>query len=1082
MTSSSDENDTPIKSPKLENNSTSQTTYRPISSVDFPESKSQSAAGSFSLMDISGHDSKSTSIDGPLSPMDSPKPDRTLPIRRDVGRLLLPEPYQPSNSPSLEKAAVELSTILRENPDGPPSHDNIDHIETTLSNFFGFVSDSKEHLALVEQVLIWLAKIPVNSSNPRIKALFTDLSRKETALTYSAEVAAYLATGRFEQALRSLKDARSSIQEGLYAADSWLAHAFSHHQWDMLLDLHTQFEQADPKDLWARVVALAEFDQHFFALIDRYEKSQEKHIQKTWLRIIERVWAERVDVLVKHEDFQSTNTEVHLVPFRGLFLRVHGHNLPSPRIYNDFLEKSLDVWTIGSPEDFTELITIAYEKYRRSPIFLPYDLILKKMMMFWRERTVAYRGDLPGRHPFTDIDDIVEDIKRFHGLRDGVFATIMEAYARLGDVEKVELYAQRYKSIWGRKVPTLKAKCLWPLIYVHAKLVDPVSAWNRLKTIEQDFGVVPDSRCWDNVMHAYQKADDVKGALDVLDQMLESGVTPSKFAFTNVCTLYAKLGDVESIMTLINAAKAHGIIPDVHLLNCVVIAHVSNDDFESASSSLEEIVQAVEQGEAAGDLTLCFNTVMTAHALYRDIDSAIAVYRRMKDEKIPLDGHTYGALLHVLCQFRRSDFAHKIITAVMRDSNVRPEGFHYAIVMAGYVNQGMYRQALNMAAEMYAARVRPTPATSATLKKAKTLQVHEMTGSDLKYDDGLGRQPLEDAITAFEQWYGLEDQEEGALPAGNSQPSPGLRMRDKGKDAAFLIFIHGKRRSFEAAKSIAEAHMSRVREGGNPDESPSTGLATALMSVHFRERKWELVDKYWDLIMSQADFVRRLHQETRLSRDSSSSDTLDPISPSHRFMLNKPLRYYLLSQFSQDNLTAPSRMSDLVHDLMSDGFQFDTRTWNMLIVGLCRASPPRTLLAFKLMEKFLIPNFPGWVPAVIGVIRNTPIGPKSSALAEGVQYLQNKHNTRYRAFGVLVPQYRTMVYLASALLELRNLEAEGTIRASLWDSGVEQELQDEILDQVGTVAQVMELAPNTWHAVRSMPKVYDRLQQKLIRQ
>lgn len=199
-------------------------------------------------------------------------------------------------------------------------------------------------------------------------------------------------------------------------------------------------------------------------------------------------------------------------------------------------------------------------------------------------------------------------------------------------------------------------------------------------------------------------------------------------------------------------------------------------------------------------------------------------------------------------------------------------------------------------------------------------------------------------------------------------------------------------------------------------------------------------------------------------------------APSLRFILSRPLRFYLLSASAQ-NPSDTTRLTTTVTSLLSAGYAFDNQTWNAYIVTLCKSSPPRALLAFTLTERFLIPNWPGWIDNQVGTIKNDKFRPKPISRREGLTYIR----TNYIRPGFLVPQYKTMVYLARALLELRSYEVTGKGRGLKTRGAKREEAQREVERQVGSIKAVRERAPRTMHEVQSLPRVYDSLQAALLR-
>ncbi|KAL1305336.1 hypothetical protein AAFC00_002234 [Neodothiora populina] len=1029
---------------------------------------------------------------------------------------------------STESSPPELSNFLASLAAAPDSEATATR---AWDSFHTLKERERQNPELIARLLIWLSQLPAAASSQRyILQLFSRLPTEDRSdEVYRAVISAYIATGHMHEAQELHSQARMLLPDRVCGADVMMLHAISNERWDTALEIHESFLPSPPKALWKKLASDPSLDSHILALAKYHMELSDPDQRRRFLGIIEPIWRARIRFAIQSPAFIASGQQgaSFRSSLRNLFRNLLSLKLPSRSIYEDLILQLAWTGTSAAIEDVSTLITFAYKRYQESSDFNPSRYMLARLITFWRDQRLAIRGRLSG-FKYIDLKTYQRDMERFHErMDDNSLLVVMDCMARLGHMDVVEQYAQKYLALHPEGLKD--SGRLWPLVYVHARFARPIEAARQLHRIRADYGVEPDLRCYNIVLHAYEEASDLAGAVETLGDLLRSKIKPDAYTFGPVLNLYAKQGDVDSATNLIQTARTYDLKPTVHMFNSLVVAHVNNDDVESAVKVLEETIELVEKGEADGPITICFNSVLTAHALNRDIESTMLVYRRMKDEGIPLDANTYGALIQVLCFYRQTDAARKIVRTVMRSNNVRPSGFHYAILMAGYVNQGMYSHALDVARDMGSARVRPTGSTRAAQLKAKALHEHSMKGGDLRYAGSDVREPLTDVMKDFE-WFCNSERS----PPSIDHPGHGLRGQTPVSllSADFLVFIHGKRRAFDAAKSICETYMSkRAKLEGATELAQPVRLITALMSVHFRNGEYAEVDRYWHLLRSQAEALRKSHADLASPRPRSAavkSDAdaaLGPKIPSgSRFILSRPLRYYLASQFSQKE-SAASSTTELVSSLLSLGYQLDNRTWNAFVVHLCRTSPPRALLAFTLMEKYLIDNWPGWIKARFGVISNKRVVPKDSALREGVEYLRGRTgptledgeeeqntsptdspsrenddddddataaprsstnksiSTRYRAPGTLIPQYKTMVYLASALLELRSLEASGSTAALIRgrQTTLDAAGKEEAFRHVGTLREIREQAPRTWRAARSMPKVYDRLQQRLIR-
>lgn len=829
----------------------------------------------------------------------------------------------------------------------------------------------------------------------------------------------------------------------------------------------------------------------FTWLLQRHRDTQDPESRDHVQLLIDTLWRSLVDLTLPGLGVRSANRYIQSGALLKSCLRsLHTSAIPSSTLYHHLLHRLLDLPFAAKSDIVAFFISRAYSNYVESGSFNPTQTLLARMIRFWSDQRRFMSHKLSTRRSFASVklERLVDDVERFHApLTDGMLLAIMNGLAHIGDAAAVQRYAHKYLALHPKGLPD--ASLLWPLLYVHAANKDPKRALDQLDCIESTFGVAPDLRCWNTVIHIFIISDDGPGALNVFDRLLSTDIVLDAYTFAPLLAYFGRRGDVATANHLLATANDKAVIPNVLMLNGLLQAHVENNEFDNAGQVLDETVAKVRCGQATGSLTICFNTMLRAHALDRNIQSTMNLYSRMRLEDVPLDETSYAALVQVLCIYRQTASAHKIVRDVMPANNMQPRALHYAMLMTGYVYQKLYQEALSLREEMHACRVKPSPTIIAMTAKAKALLQHTATGGDRKYDDGTSGVALKDAIDDFARLLETE--------TARAQV-PGDLSSNLLHEASFLISIHGKRRAFAAAKEVFALYMAKSTESGTTPAAAPMVLLDAIMDNHMREGEYSEVDKCWKAALLQADSIRLSHTATAsklgsLDSSPSTSTTSDTsktnsqsirIPPSHRFILSKPLRYFIISQFSQFPRTAGSTIISLIMSLHAFGYQFDNRTWNTFVVHLCRTDPPRALLAFNVTERFLMDNWPGWVNARKGIVPNKTILPKTSARAEGLEYIRNKDNIRYHAPGVLVPQYKTMVYLAGALLSMRGLEATGfNFKSTKGINGMEAQEKEQLKQekrQIGTIKEIRQIAPRTLQAVREMPRVFDRLQQKLI--
>lgn len=940
---------------------------------------------------------------------------------------------------------------------------------------------------LLHRAIYWFTERDDRTADQHALDLFADLpNQSRTTATYRHSIISNLRLGKQRVAVALHKEASLLPKAGPIASDYLMATAISQSDWPLAVSVHKEWEtynaagSSSPTPLWNR--SLADLP---FALAQLHQLrelcSRERRLARTEKgdeptqdnrRLYRILVYHFIQAQSRQQIFFRPGYSANLIrgSVRHLIKMTHEDDLASATLYENILITLLTLKGCASNHNCSAIVTATYLLYRQSKSFAPTEKLLLFITRFWRDHQLAFRGR-PRLHNFIGKTLILDDWTKNHQKpSDSAFVFIMDAFAQRGLVEAVKEHADLYKSCYPND--DLNPDSLWPLLTVHAVNRNPRLAAKQLSTMKKEYGVSPNLRCWNIVLLAYTRVDDMLGATETFRTMLKSGFEPDEYSYATLLTSYAKRGDIDGVIEVLDLSRIRGAMkPTTYMLNCMILALTRNSEMNGALKALDQTVEAVQQDKANGPLTLCFNTVLTAFAWKRDLRATMEIYGRMKAENVPLDERSYGALMLVLCVFRQSPAAHKILKSVMPSSGIRPMAFHYAILTRGYLGQELYSEAVELRREMKKAHVRETPSSRAVASRANTL--YQLSISDYPVDEADSSSPLDLAIEDFKKVLN----ETRVFNSGMQPEAAGHET----VDISNLIYIHGKRRSYEAVQHLFQMFQKKLTElDKGPDQAPIVLLLSNLMFVHCQAEEWSEVDKYWELIKSRANEIRLSHVPASkfvqsIQHDQTTSTLLEGksalIPVSHCFMLSEPLQYYIRSQFAQSSI---GKLVPQMTELLSQGFRFANKTWNELIVQLCQASPPRALLAYTLVEKYMMKDWPGWLYQGHGAIsKPEDVYLKKHTFKEGLQYI----NARYISKETVIPQYRTMVHLARAMLDVRGLASRG-----LGDGHNESgEGLRELRRQVGTIPEIRDQAPRTLHAIQSMPRILDRLQGSLLR-
>ncbi|KAI4736765.1 hypothetical protein E4T50_12739 [Aureobasidium sp. EXF-12298] len=1004
--------------------------------------------------------------------------------------------------PNVLRGYSSMTTPKRSaSPPPPPSsrahHDLVALLESPISDQSFLALDIERAWNLLSQIphpstdllhhaIYWFAQRDDRTADQHAVDLFADLpNESKSPADYRHAIVSNLRLGRQPVAVALHKEASSLPRAGHIASSYMMETAIESSDWPLAISVLKEWETynaaaysgLESQILWGRSLvnlrfALTKLHELRRLCCERMQLDKNDQSTQGLQRLYRLLMDRYIQAQSRHPIFLKPGNTADLTRghVRILIEKTHKHGLASAALYEGILMTLLTLNGCASNQGCSAIVSATYLLYRQSKFFAPTEELLLFITRFWRDHNLAFAGEGP-RLNFIGKDSILGDwIKHHQRPSHSAFVVIMDAFAQRGLAAAVKEHADLYKSFYMNG--DMNPDSLWPLLTVHAVNRQPAHAYKQLRSMEKEYGISPNLRCWNIVMHAYIWIDDLTGATDIFRKIINSGIEPDEYSYAQILNAYAKRGDIDGVIELLDFAKLRGLTkPTTYMLNSMILALTHSSGMDGALEALNQTIEAVQKNKAKGSLTLCFNTVLVAFAWRRDLKATMETYRRMKAENIPLDERSYGALMLVLCLFRQSPSAHKVLKTVMPSSGIRPMAFHYAILTRGYLGQELYSEAVKVDDEMKRARVRETASSRAVASRANTLYQNSIAGKQTdKADSSL---PLDLAIEDFQKL--LDDTR--VFRHGIQPEAAGHQTMD----ISHLIYVHGHRRSFEAVQHLFQMFQKKLTEiDKGQDQAPIVLLLTNLMFVHSQAQEWSEVDKYWNLIKSRVDEIRLSHIPASKFLKSVRHKHFTPsrgegetaiIPASYRFMLSQPLQYYIRSQFAQSSIR---KLVPMMMKLLSQGFRFANKTWNELIVQLCQASPPRALLAFTLVEKYMMKDWPGWIyHRHASITKPETVFIKKHTHKEGLEYI----NARYLNKEQLIPQYRTMVYLARAMLDVRGLTSRG-----LGDDHDESGYGlQELRKQVGSIPEIQRQAPKTLHAVQSMPRILDRLQESLLR-
>ncbi|PVH99297.1 hypothetical protein DM02DRAFT_594583 [Periconia macrospinosa] len=785
----------------------------------------------------------------------------------------------------------------------------------------------------------------------------------------------------------------------------------------------------------------------------------------------------------QHEWCASSQQRKDLVLFTAGFLpSVVDHVIDSPEpdeneIHNFFVNLFRDLSAIQVHGSLLYEYTIS--KMLQTPRYRKYTRRKQKVWLNLYTHYCESCKDLPGRKPSPSlifkliqqhgahdsskrVDAMIEDHITFYPerpfTRDNL-SYFIQFYARMGNADKAHKY---FEELQTRFPQSLSLHHISSLVYVHTRRTDPEAAVQQFKRINAEFGLVPDLVCWNNLLHAFCRADDLDGSLECFNNILDSGIEPDLLTFGPLLDLCASRGDVEAFETLFTKAQEMKIPVerDRRARSGYVQAFLSAGDAEAAEEIVRVMCRDWFAGTMRGDsLTHPWNILLFHYAAQGDVFNTRRLYREMREHNIPIDTWTYAALMRSLTESKTTNAAWKILNETMREKNVRPHAYHYAIVLSGFLREQQLGHARRVLRQMKMLRLAPTRSSRGTAILTTGLLELEKLRTERNKDPHARLVEVEQELRASIMTdYGQE--------IANNQPvfkryidAPELDNVPPGY-FELVIMLYNTRGAFDICKQLFEAATKATSIATN--RIAPIALLSAIMETHLKAKEYDDVEKCWALARTGADrLVKTFQQVVEPEQPAPVSDSItNPavreamesarIARRRRHILVKPARHYIRSLLAQkDNPNALQQAQRTLHDLLINGFVIDTLTWNKLIQHL--ALRGRLIDAFTAFEMYLMPSFPGWTELTPGYIRKWP---------RSYKFMEIRRSQVPKT--TVMPRYETMVILAAAYAQTQREERYGR--------GYHQEMEawmPEILERI---------APMTISAIDSMPRTGDGIQ------
>jgi pentatricopeptide repeat-containing protein PET309 len=926
------------------------------------------------------------------------------------------------------------------------------------------------------QLLEYLGGEDISRVASRVLQLFDALPTEHRPVSsYRAATSAYVALRMVGPAIQLLEEAATRFDSIEIGTDAVLKQTIRDDQWDLSFRVFRTFlKQADRLELhpdgwnhrrnrkkleavWGQVTQLPDLVEHLQSLLSHVRQFQ-------------------------HE-LNTTRQEKRMI---ALFLNgfvplamdqvLHDPEPNEDYIWDFFVNTFLDLRSLAVPT--SELYEYAIRTMIDTPRYREYSnqrKIFLELYRQYREQYTAGSGQPPSRYligrlivqhgeqdSMDRVEDMVKDLRDWHAeapFTPGMLSYLVRCHAKHGLAAHVHEYIDEMVARFPGEVDL---RILHSLVYVYARRIDVPGAVQQFKRLNTEFGKMPDVACWNTLLLAFTRADDLDGALACFNNCLETGLTPDIYTFGPMLDLCAGRGDVEAFEALYSRAKLLKVPveTDVRARSGYVEVFLNAGDAKGAEAILKDMLQSWRAGTLRGNsLTHTWNLVLSWYAVKGDLNNSKRIYRQMVDARIPLDSWTYASLMRALIQARQTDAAYKILRVTMPLNNIRVHAFHYAIVITGFLNEGQYPKAEKAHRRMQQRQLPQTESSrQASLLAVGMTELQQMRKERLNSPNLRLEQVEEQLRQSLLADYGSEIAHD--QPRHNRYIDSQELSNIPEEYFSLVIMLYTTRGAYDICKQLFEA-ASRTKTKDSDYQAP-IALLTAIMETHQKAKDHAEVERCWQLARTEADRLVKTFQQVKSHEPPTPEfDSItDPaikerfessrIATNRRQILFKASRIYIRSLLEQDDPKALQTAQRTIRNLLSNGFTVDNLTWNEFIRQL--ALRGRVVDAFSACEMYLMPQFPGWSELNPKYIRRW---------RPGFSWME------LRVFDVkktsVLPRYKTLVVLAAAWTRVKKDEANGL--------GFNPDLGGwarEVLEQI---------APDTVRAIETMPKTGDRLQQ-----
>ncbi|KAJ3697784.1 hypothetical protein LUZ61_001489 [Rhynchospora tenuis] len=198
-----------------------------------------------------------------------------------------------------------------------------------------------------------------------------------------------------------------------------------------------------------------------------------------------------------------------------------------------------------------------------------------------------------------------------------------------------------------------------PNVVTYNTIMDGLCKMNKLQNAMKwlhkmiSKGISPNIATYNILMDAHCKKGETDKVVELLDDMNSRGVQPNVVTYSTLIEGFCKTKELENAKECLREMVSRGISPSIVTWNIIIDAFCTTDD-------VMDILVNVLLNYGARDNSACISLIK-AYVKRRNIDEAMCVLKRMKQEGLKPDIDAYSPLHEILIEMGRVDDAKDLI-------------------------------------------------------------------------------------------------------------------------------------------------------------------------------------------------------------------------------------------------------------------------------------------------------------------------------------------------------------------------------------------------------------------------------------